>query len=178
MSMHSSLVIRDILLLGHRQAFAWVDEWIDMTLDDVREYEKQMHEKTNIKVCHDQQDHSTNLPSLDEIQIHDKASVYMTMDEVREYERATQEATNKKIGIFPPSISISETPLASCGRNGPSSAPSTPLATDAPEFLTVPKDRPRKKSAPETLTLPDPTHKEASLPVPGSPKDPNKQLPQ
>uniref|UniRef100_A0A8C9RAF7 Cytoplasmic phosphatidylinositol transfer protein 1 n=1 Tax=Scleropages formosus TaxID=113540 RepID=A0A8C9RAF7_SCLFO len=68
-------VIRDILLLGHRQAFTWVDEWIDMTLDDVREYEKQMHEKTNIKVCHDQQEHSTNSPSLDEIQIHDKASV-------------------------------------------------------------------------------------------------------
>ncbi|XP_023675573.1 cytoplasmic phosphatidylinositol transfer protein 1 isoform X2 [Paramormyrops kingsleyae] len=67
-------VVRDVLLLGHRQAFAWVDEWIDMTLDDVREYEKQMHEKTNIKVCHDQQEHSTNSPSLDEIEIHAKAS--------------------------------------------------------------------------------------------------------
>ncbi|MBN3314282.1 PITC1 protein, partial [Atractosteus spatula] len=66
-------VVRDVLLLGHRQAFAWVDEWIDMTLDDVREYEKQMHEKTNIKVCHEQQQHSTN--SLDEIESHDKASV-------------------------------------------------------------------------------------------------------
>ncbi|KAL4657919.1 cytoplasmic phosphatidylinositol transfer protein 1-like [Arapaima gigas] len=101
-------VVRDILLLGHRQAFAWVDEWIDMT-----------------------------------------------MDEVREYERATQEATNKKIGTFPPSISISETPLPSAARSGPSSAPSTPLSTEAPEFLSLPKDRPRKKSAPETLTLPD-----------------------
>ncbi|KAJ8363549.1 hypothetical protein SKAU_G00123800 [Synaphobranchus kaupii] len=67
-------VVRDVLLLGHRQAFAWVDEWIDMTLDDVREYEKQMHEQTNIKVCHDQQEHSTNSSSLDEIEIHDKAS--------------------------------------------------------------------------------------------------------
>ncbi|MGH0172090.1 UNVERIFIED_CONTAM: hypothetical protein FKN15_062366 [Acipenser sinensis] len=102
-------VVRDVLLLGHRQAFAWVDEWIDMT-----------------------------------------------MDEVREFERATQEATNKKIGIFPPTISISETPLPCYTHSGPSSAPSTPLATDAPEFLSVPKDRPRKKSAPETLTLPDP----------------------
>ena len=26
----SSQVIRDVLLLGHRQAFAWVDEWIGM----------------------------------------------------------------------------------------------------------------------------------------------------
>lgn len=24
----SAQVIRDVLLLGHRQAFAWVDEWI------------------------------------------------------------------------------------------------------------------------------------------------------
>ncbi|KAK1798913.1 hypothetical protein P4O66_007183 [Electrophorus voltai] len=98
-------VVRDILLLGHRQAFAWVDEWIDMT-----------------------------------------------MDEVREYERTIQEATNQKIGIFPPSISIGET-LSSLAPNGPASAPPTPLYTDAPEFLSVPKDRPRKKSAPETLTL-------------------------
>uniref|UniRef100_A0A3B5A9Z4 Cytoplasmic phosphatidylinositol transfer protein 1 n=1 Tax=Stegastes partitus TaxID=144197 RepID=A0A3B5A9Z4_9TELE len=102
-------VVRDVLLLGHRQAFAWVDEWIDMT-----------------------------------------------MDEVREFERAIQEATNQKIGMFPPSISISETPLSSCALTGPASAPSTPMCTDAPESLSVPKDRPRKKSAPETLTLPDP----------------------
>ncbi|XP_054616046.1 cytoplasmic phosphatidylinositol transfer protein 1 [Dunckerocampus dactyliophorus] len=101
-------VIRDVLLLGHKQAFAWVDEWIDMT-----------------------------------------------MEEVREYERATQEATNLKIGTFPPAISITETPLPSNTRSGPNSAPSTPLSTEAPEFLAVPKDRPRKKSAPETLTLPD-----------------------
>ncbi|XP_018520419.1 cytoplasmic phosphatidylinositol transfer protein 1 [Lates calcarifer] len=102
-------VVRDVLLLGHRQAFAWVDEWIDMT-----------------------------------------------MDEVREFERTIQEATNQKIGMFPPSISISETPLSSCALTGPASAPSTPMCTDAPESLSVPKDRPRKKSAPETLTLPDP----------------------
>lgn len=49
----------------------------DMTLDDVRDYERQMHEKTNIKVvnCHEQQEHSTTNPSLDDIEIHDKASV-------------------------------------------------------------------------------------------------------
>uniref|UniRef100_A0A8C9Y689 Phosphatidylinositol transfer protein cytoplasmic 1 n=1 Tax=Sander lucioperca TaxID=283035 RepID=A0A8C9Y689_SANLU len=109
-------VVRDVLLLGHRQAFAWVDEWIDMT-----------------------------------------------MDEVREFERTIQEATNQKIGIFPPSISISDTPLSSCSLTGPASAPSTPMCTDAPEYLPVPKDRPRKKSAPETLTLPNP-----------APSDPNK----
>ncbi|MEJ1284038.1 phosphatidylinositol transfer protein cytoplasmic 1 [Cricetulus griseus] len=113
-------VVRDILLIGHRQAFAWVDEWYDMT-----------------------------------------------MDEVREFERATQEATNKKIGVFPPAISISGIALLpSSVRSAPSSAPSTPLSTDAPEFLSIPKDRPRKKSAPETLTLPDP-EKKNTLNLPG-----------
>ncbi|XP_048103019.1 cytoplasmic phosphatidylinositol transfer protein 1 [Alosa alosa] len=105
-------IVREVLLLGHRQAFAWVDEWIDMS-----------------------------------------------MEEVREYERVTQEATNKKIGSFPPAITISQTPLASCG---PSSAPTTPLSTEPPDFLPVPKDRPRKKSAPETLTLPDPARRRSS----------------
>lgn len=85
------------------------------------------------------------------------------MDEVREFERRIQEATNQKIGMFPPSISIGETPLSSLAPTGPASAPSTPLYTDAPEFLSVPKERPRKKSAPETLTLPEPGQ---SVPVP------------
>ncbi|KZC04497.1 Cytoplasmic phosphatidylinositol transfer protein 1 [Dufourea novaeangliae] len=42
--------IRDILLLGHRQAFAWIDEWYDMTLEDVRQYEHKMQTETNEKV--------------------------------------------------------------------------------------------------------------------------------
>ncbi|XP_005095365.1 cytoplasmic phosphatidylinositol transfer protein 1 [Aplysia californica] len=42
--------VRDILLLGHRQAFAWIDEWIDMTLEDLREYESSTNEATNKKV--------------------------------------------------------------------------------------------------------------------------------
>ncbi|KAG7459500.1 hypothetical protein MATL_G00211190 [Megalops atlanticus] len=45
-------VIRDVLLVGHRQAFAWVDEWYDMTLEDVRKFESQMHVATNQKVGH------------------------------------------------------------------------------------------------------------------------------
>lgn len=31
-SPNSAQVIRDVLLLGHRQAFAWVDEWIGKCL--------------------------------------------------------------------------------------------------------------------------------------------------
>ncbi|XP_042654512.1 cytoplasmic phosphatidylinositol transfer protein 1-like isoform X1 [Tyto alba] len=43
-------VIRDILLIGHRQAFAWVDEWCDMSLEDVRAFETQMQVATNQKL--------------------------------------------------------------------------------------------------------------------------------
>ncbi|XP_011309037.1 cytoplasmic phosphatidylinositol transfer protein 1 [Fopius arisanus] len=42
--------IRDILLLGHRQAFAWIDQWVEMSIEDVREYEKKMHAATNEKI--------------------------------------------------------------------------------------------------------------------------------
>ncbi|XP_037890874.1 cytoplasmic phosphatidylinositol transfer protein 1 [Glossina fuscipes] len=42
--------IRDILLLGHRQAFAWIDDWYDMSLDDVRAYEHETHQETNKKL--------------------------------------------------------------------------------------------------------------------------------
>ena len=36
--------------MGHRQAFAWIDEWFGMTLQDVRDYEAKMQEETNEKV--------------------------------------------------------------------------------------------------------------------------------
>lgn len=42
--------IKEILTVGHRQAFAWIDEWYDMKMEDVRKYEKALHEETNIKV--------------------------------------------------------------------------------------------------------------------------------
>lgn len=51
---HTSLLyfqsIRDILLLGHRQAFTWIDEWYKMSIEDVREYEKIKQAETNEKV--------------------------------------------------------------------------------------------------------------------------------
>ncbi|KAI2655382.1 Cytoplasmic phosphatidylinositol transfer protein 1 [Labeo rohita] len=42
--------IRDILLVGHRQAVAWIDEWHGMTLEEVREYERKQQEETNSKL--------------------------------------------------------------------------------------------------------------------------------
>jgi len=42
--------VREILLVGHRQAFAWIDEWFGMTIEDVRDYETRMQQETNEKV--------------------------------------------------------------------------------------------------------------------------------
>ncbi|KAM9298959.1 cytoplasmic phosphatidylinositol transfer protein 1-like [Gastrophryne carolinensis] len=42
--------IKDILLAGHRQAVAWMDEWYGMSLDDVRRFERKLQEETNCKV--------------------------------------------------------------------------------------------------------------------------------
>ncbi|KAK7506756.1 hypothetical protein BaRGS_00002231 [Batillaria attramentaria] len=42
--------VRDILLLGHRQAFAWIDDWYGLGIDDIREYEEKMNKETNQKV--------------------------------------------------------------------------------------------------------------------------------
>ncbi|KAK3551243.1 hypothetical protein QTP70_013985 [Hemibagrus guttatus] len=45
--------IRDILLVGHRQAVAWIDEWHGMSLEEVREFEKQLQQETNQKMKND-----------------------------------------------------------------------------------------------------------------------------
>lgn len=42
--------IRDVLLVGHRQAVAWIDEWHGLSLEEVREYERSMQEETNSKL--------------------------------------------------------------------------------------------------------------------------------
>ncbi|XP_069038558.1 cytoplasmic phosphatidylinositol transfer protein 1b [Lepisosteus oculatus] len=42
--------IRDILLTGHRQAVAWIDEWHGMSMEEVRKFEKEMQQQTNNKL--------------------------------------------------------------------------------------------------------------------------------
>jgi len=32
---------RDVMLLGHKQAFCWMDAWIDLTMEQVRKYEEE-----------------------------------------------------------------------------------------------------------------------------------------
>lgn len=54
--------IREVLLLGHRQAFAWIDDWVGMDIEDVRKYECAMQSKTNTLV---QQNASGDLSPLE-----------------------------------------------------------------------------------------------------------------
>jgi len=37
-------MVRDVIILGHKQAFTWIDEWIDLTLEDIRKYEEETKE--------------------------------------------------------------------------------------------------------------------------------------
>lgn len=37
--------LRDIMVLGHRQSFCWMDEWFDLTIEDLRRYEDETKER-------------------------------------------------------------------------------------------------------------------------------------
>ncbi|XP_060777649.1 cytoplasmic phosphatidylinositol transfer protein 1b [Neoarius graeffei] len=54
--------IRDILLVGHRQAVAWLDEWHGMSLEEVREFEKQLQQETNKKIKDDMSNSASVAP--------------------------------------------------------------------------------------------------------------------
>ena len=62
----SSQAVREILLVGHRQAFAWIDEWFGMGIPDVRDYEEKMQEETNEKVRQAGSEPSTPQPLEEE----------------------------------------------------------------------------------------------------------------
>lgn len=34
-------MVRDVILLGHKQAFCWMDEWYNLTIEDIRKYEEE-----------------------------------------------------------------------------------------------------------------------------------------
>jgi len=38
--LHKAMV-RDVILLGHKQAFCWIDSWFGMTLEELRKYENE-----------------------------------------------------------------------------------------------------------------------------------------
>lgn len=43
-------VVRDILLVGHAQAFGWIDEWHGMNMEDVRKFEAEQQAQANSKL--------------------------------------------------------------------------------------------------------------------------------
>ena len=77
--------IREVLLVGHRQAVAWLDQWIGMDESDVRRYEKEMYEITNEKVTN--VDPTAGTPTS-------------TSDTVVDGEDVTQEVSTPKRGWF------------------------------------------------------------------------------
>jgi len=34
-------MVRDVLTLGHKQAFCWIDDWFGLTMDDIRKIEEE-----------------------------------------------------------------------------------------------------------------------------------------
>lgn len=49
--------------MGHRQAFAWIDEWIEMNYEQVREYEAKLQQQTNQIVIQPQNNEQNKTPS-------------------------------------------------------------------------------------------------------------------
>ncbi|XP_061778850.2 cytoplasmic phosphatidylinositol transfer protein 1-like [Nerophis lumbriciformis] len=132
-------VIRDILLLGHRQAFAWVDEWIDMSLDDVRDYEKKMHEETNVKVCKEQG--AAIAPSEQSAAI---APSEQSAANAPSEQSAAIAPSEQSAAIAPSEQSAANAPSEQSAANAPSeqsaaNAPSEQSAANAPSAAKIPK---------------------------------------
>ena len=63
----SHKTIRDILLLAHRQAYAWMDEWYELSYEDIVNYERETYMKTNEKVMNHGNNNNTAVSNLNEI---------------------------------------------------------------------------------------------------------------
>jgi len=49
------MALRDVFLLGHRQIVCWLDEWWDLSMDDIRKFENETKEALS-KALHDESD--------------------------------------------------------------------------------------------------------------------------
>ena len=63
---YAQKTIRDVLLLAHRQAFAWTDEWYDLSYEKIVEYERETYARTNDKVLLNNSIHDNNNNDLEE----------------------------------------------------------------------------------------------------------------
>eukprot|EP01118_Nematostelium_gracile_P008741 TRINITY_DN289_c0_g1_i1.p1 TRINITY_DN289_c0_g1~~TRINITY_DN289_c0_g1_i1.p1 ORF type:complete len:292 (-),score=74.15 TRINITY_DN289_c0_g1_i1:39-914(-) len=77
-------MMKDVLTLGHKQAFCWMDEWVDLTMEDIRKFEEETKELLN-KILHTGQ---TPIVSK-------KQELYQTPVEVRKM-KEKEESTQKK----------------------------------------------------------------------------------
>ncbi|KYQ93148.1 phosphatidylinositol transfer protein [Tieghemostelium lacteum] len=50
--------IRDILFMGHRQVFCWMDEWFGMNLEDIRKMEDEVKHELSQNIANKQQQQS------------------------------------------------------------------------------------------------------------------------
>ncbi|XP_071514529.1 cytoplasmic phosphatidylinositol transfer protein 1 [Panulirus ornatus] len=100
--------IRNILLLGHRQAFAWIDDWYGMTFQDVRDYENGMQKETNEKIRSAQQ--STDVDcTAGEIEEGDDNQ---SDGETEDLDRCAEKKTLKEKGSTSSISTSSSTPMA------------------------------------------------------------------
>lgn len=113
--------IRNVLLLGHRQAFAWIDEWHGMTLEDVRNYELGMQKETNERIQAAQlATDETGKKNEDDEKEEKKdggEEEEEEKEEAGENEKEGGSVTEKKEGSAPPSPT---SPAASNASNGSS----------------------------------------------------------
>jgi len=56
-------MVRDVLLLGHKQAFCWIDDWFGLTLEDVRKYEEETKLLTDKALHAESKEESTKTES-------------------------------------------------------------------------------------------------------------------
>lgn len=64
--------LRRVMLRAHRQAWSWQDEWIDLTMDDIRKLEKETQEHLAKKMANSEEAES-NILSGDEINTGDNS---------------------------------------------------------------------------------------------------------
>lgn len=79
--------------MGHRQAFAWIDQWINMDYEDVKKYEAKLQQETNIILKqNDVPSIADNLALADEFECSSSTPSAITP--------ATPEKTIEKKGYF------------------------------------------------------------------------------
>ncbi|KAN0016424.1 hypothetical protein ACTFIU_006391 [Dictyostelium citrinum] len=54
------VALRDTFFMGHRQIFCWIDQWFDMDMESLREFEKKTNEEMNAQFHAKNNDNNNN----------------------------------------------------------------------------------------------------------------------